>query len=145
MLFRSLPLVPACVFLFAPGFLPRAAKRAASPPGTGSGTGALYHDPRLRRILITGAIIETGLELYGFYMPIHGHAMGLSASAIGVIMSTYAMAALLIRVAMPAMVRRVGEESVLVCSLLVAAAAYVVLPFVGQPLDRKSTRLNSSH
>lgn len=84
----------------------------------------------LRRMLITAALIETGGELYNFYMPIYGHSLGLPASLIGIIIGTYATALLLARIVMPVLARKSSEEMVLFGSLSLAAAACILFPFV---------------
>ena len=88
----------------------------------------------LRRTLITSAIILTGTDLFQFYMPIYGHAVGLSASAIGMILSTFAVAAFVVRVGMPTMVKRIGADRLLVASLFIGSAAYLVFPAFDQAL-----------
>jgi predicted MFS family arabinose efflux permease len=88
----------------------------------------------LRRALITAGIIETGGELYNFYMPIYGHSIGLSASRIGLIIGVFGFALLLSRVVMPALVRQSSEEAVLFGSLALAAATCVLFPFVADPV-----------
>jgi MFS family permease len=108
-----------------------AAQRAPKPV---AGFALLRENPRLVRVLILSSVIETGLELYTFYMPLHGHGIGLSASVIGSIMSAYAVALFLVRFAMPLLVRRAGENRVLVVSLLTAAATYALFPFLSNPL-----------
>ncbi len=92
------------------------------------GKGLLSSAP-LRRTLITSAVVLTGIDLFQFYMPIYGHHVGLSASAIGVVLSMFAAAAFVIRIALPAMARRWGEEKLLTWSLFVGAATYVLFPF----------------
>ena len=89
----------------------------------------LVRNVPLRRALVTAGIIETGLELFNFYMPIYGHSLGLSASLIGIIMGTFATAMLVMRGAMPMLVRRSSEEAALFGSLGLAAAAFVLFPF----------------
>ena len=107
------------------------------PPGLGKGkvseehaaySANLLSNKPLRRTLITSAIILTGTDLFQFYMPIYGHAVGLSASAIGMILGTFAVAAFVVRLGMPAMVKRLGADALLVWSLFIGAAAYLVFP-----------------
>ena len=127
-LFLSLiPAAPAAFLIFfAGGFPPAAAMdRKAKKPVTD-----LLRNASLRRVLLTAGIIETGLELFNFYMPIYGHSLGLSASLIGIIIGTYATAMLLMRGLMPALVRRSSEEAALFGSLGLAAAAFLMFPFV---------------
>lgn len=86
----------------------------------------------LRRVLITSAVILTGIDLFHFYMPIYGHSIGLSASQIGVVLSVFAAASFVVRIWMPAIVKRLGEEPVLIMSLVVAAVTYIAVPFISQ-------------
>jgi MFS family permease len=74
-------------------------------------------------------MILTGIDLYLFYFPIYGRSIGLSASLIGIVLSMYAVAAFVVRVGMPALVRRSSEETVLTYSLFVAGATYLLFPF----------------
>ena len=45
-------------------------------------------------MLITAGIIETGLELFNFFLPIYARSLGLSASRIGIVMGSFAVALL---------------------------------------------------
>jgi MFS family permease len=117
-----------------PGFLllgrgrglatPSAAREAA---GTG-GVLALLADPDLRRIYVVSGLILTGVELFGFYAPVYGKSLGFSASAIGVLLATQAAAAFVVRLWMPRLAGRFGEEPVLAASLLVAGVTYLLFP-----------------
>jgi MFS family permease len=67
-------------------------------------------------------------ELYVFYMPLHGHAIGLSPSSIGIVLGTYAAAAFVARFSLPAILRNVASPRVLSTAMIIAAAGYFVLP-----------------
>ena len=82
----------------------------------------------LRRTLITSGIILTAIDLFQFYMPIYGHRIGLSASAIGAVLAMFAAAAFLVRTILPQIARRFGEEQVLVASIFIAAGTYLLFP-----------------
>ena len=88
----------------------------------------MRHAP-LRRTLFAGAMVFAGVDLLSFYVPIYGHSIGLSASTIGIILGAYAAAAFVVRLIMPALVRRASEEKVLTWSLFVSAATYLLFPF----------------
>jgi len=83
----------------------------------------------LRRALLAGAIVFTGADLLSFYVPIYGHSIGLSASTIGIILGAYAAAAFVVRLIMPALAKRMGEEQVLTWSLFAAGVTYLLFPF----------------
>ena len=87
----------------------------------------------LRRTLLAGAIIFSGVDLLSFYVPIYGHSIGLSASTIGMILGVYAAAAFVVRVFMPALVKRTGEEKVLTFSLFASGMTYLLFPFFQNP------------
>jgi len=89
--------------------------------------------PALRRILITSGIVLTGIDLFSFYLPIYGHAIGLSATVIGAIVAMFALANLVVRLVMPALVRRYNEETVLAWSLGLAGFTYLLFPFFTSP------------
>lgn len=89
----------------------------------------LIKNAPLRRTLITSGIVITGVDLYSFYFPIYGHSIGFSASLIGVVLSLYAAAAFVIRIAMPFVVKRYNEEKVLTFSLFLSGATFFLFPF----------------
>ncbi|RPJ44632.1 MAG: MFS transporter [Betaproteobacteria bacterium] len=127
----AMPVVPLLLLGLWTGWLP---KTSHLPSGNaakaGQRVGDLVRNRPLRRALITAGIIETGLELYNLLLPIYGHSIGLSASAIGMILGAFGLALLVVRAVMPHLVKRSSEERVLAASLLLATAVCVVFPFV---------------
>lgn len=93
----------------------------------------LLRIPRLRNTLLTSGVILTGIDLFNFYMPIHGRGIGLSASIIGVIVGMQAAAAFVVRLWMPWMSQRFGEMRVLTWSLAMAGATYFLFPSFRHP------------
>jgi len=67
--------------------------------------------------------------LFQFYMPVYGHSLGLSASAIGTVLGMVALSAFFIRAAMPLLLRRFREMTILKAAIFVAAFAYALFPF----------------
>ena len=127
LLLGLLPAAPIVFLLFFARGLPRAP--AAKPRGQQRAMDLIRNAP-LRRVLLTTGILETGMELFNFYLPIYGHSIGLSASMIGIIMGAFAAAMLLVRTLMPRLVKKSSEEGVLCGSLCLAAAASVLFPLV---------------
>jgi len=128
LLFACLPALPAVVLLFNRSLFPR--PHGQREDKSGHRIGDLIGNVPLRRALITAAIIETGLELFNFYLPIYAHGRGFSASQIGIIMGGFAAALLVVRVLMPHLVRRSSEERVLSATLLLGAVTSVLFPLV---------------
>jgi MFS family permease len=89
-----------------------------------------FSNQPLRRVLLTGAVLLTGIDLFHFYMPIYGHHIGLSASQIGIVLATFSVAAFVVRIWMPAIVKRLGAERVFVISMFAAALTYTAVPFI---------------
>ena len=102
--------------------------RSASGEERAAYSANLMKNVPLRRTLITSAIVLTGTDLFQFYMPIYGHNVGLSASAIGMVLGMFAVAAFAVRLVMPALVKRYTADTVLLWSLYVGAIAYVLFP-----------------
>lgn len=102
---------------------------AKAEPEAGYAVGLLNNVP-LRRTLITSGIILTAIDLFQFYMPVYGHMIGLSASAIGTVVGLFAAAAFIVRIVMPQIVARFGEEQVLLASIFIAAVTFLLFPLV---------------
>jgi MFS family permease len=124
----ALPLVPVLIIVFARQVGRPRQERGTEGMRTVDAKNLLANAP-LRRTLITSGVILTGTDLFQFYMPIYGHSVGLSASAIGVVLSMSAAAAFVVRLVMPALVRRWNEDAVLTTALFLGAATYLVFPF----------------
>ena len=123
---------PGLLLLLWHGFIPPSPPHAPKAPG-GSAL-ELLKMPRLRHILVTSGVILTGLDLFNFYMPIHGRAIGLSATAIGVVIGMQAVAAFVVRWWMPALSRQYGEMRVLTWSLLMSGVTLLLFPALHQPV-----------
>jgi MFS family permease len=74
-----------------------------------------------------------GWDLYLFFFPIYGHSIGLSASAIGVIISMFAAAVFAIRVALPVLARKWSEFEILLYAIGFAGAALLLFPLFQNP------------
>lgn len=120
---------PAAILLARPSIVPPRVAHSNEEPG---GSMQLLRDPALRRTLVMSGLAITGIELFTFYFPVYGKSVGLSASAIGLVMASYAVAAFLVRVGMARATRALGEAGVLTASLFMAGATYLLVPFVSQ-------------
>jgi len=90
----------------------------------------LFRVPGLRRTFIVSAMLAMGWDLYSFLMPLYGARLGLAAATIGSIMASFALATFVVRLAMPVLIRRVRQWRILVASMAIAGASYVLFPFV---------------
>jgi MFS family permease len=122
----------ACVTLYVR--VPPANDKAAAPDEQGAYSASLMKNVPLRRTLITSGIVLTGTDLFQFYMPIYGRSINLSASMIGIILGMFAVAAFVVRLVMPKLVKRYGADAVLVGSLYMGAFAYLLFPLFETPV-----------
>lgn len=90
--------------------------------------GDLLREPQLRAAFIASAVLAMGWDLYAFVMPVYGSALGLSASTIGVIMGSFAAATFAVRLAMPALSRRLKEWPMVVAAMSIAGLSYSLFP-----------------
>ncbi len=128
LLLAAFPAIPFLAVLLFSARLPRAQPHER-PAGRQRVLDLLGNAP-LRRVLLATAFLETGMELFNFLMPIYGHSIGLSASQIGIVMGSFALALMVVRILMPRLARHSSEERVFSISLFVAGAVSVVFPFV---------------
>jgi len=110
----------------------------ATPAGSGPQAPRNMKDllalPAMRNALLSNAAVMTGLDLFNLYMPIYGHSLGFSATAIGLIMGAFGAAAFITRLAIPPISRRYGERAMLAGALLLSAAAFMTFPLTTSAL-----------
>jgi MFS family permease len=78
--------------------------------------------------VVVSGLVTTGWDLFGFYVPIYGHSIGLRASTIGNILGAFAIATFVVRAALPHFTRVYGIERVLAIATLSAAVLFVFFP-----------------
>lgn len=125
--FAGFTLLPIAVLAFQPGFT------RIAPSATGGGKRSaleLLRDEPLRRLIIISGLAVASAELYAFYVPVFAHSIGLSASTIGIILGAYAAAVFLARFLLPALLRRLRSEQIMVASMLLAACAFALFPLL---------------
>jgi len=118
--------LPALLVVTLRGIVPPRAAR--EPHAVKQSAWDLLANRPLRRTLIMSGVTLTGIELFSFYLPVYGRAIGLAPSSIGMILSTYAVAGFLVRVFLHRLSERFGEIGMLTASLFLAAAAYAAVP-----------------
>jgi predicted MFS family arabinose efflux permease len=127
------PLLPLLVL-----WLNRPALPHAKDGNTGAGESRvmdLLRSRALRRVFIASGLLNMAWDLYTFVIPIYGSRIGLSASTIGVIMGSFAIATFAVRLLLPLLIRRVRPWHVITAALLISAAAYCLFPmFTSVPL-----------
>ena len=127
------PLVPLLVLWLNRPALPQAKERNADTRE--SRVMDLLRRQPLRRVFIASGLLNMAWDLYTFVIPIYGSRIGLSASTIGAVMGSFAIATFAVRLLLPLLIRRVQPWHVITVALLISATVYCLFPlFVSVPL-----------
>jgi MFS family permease len=126
MVLAAFTVAPVLLLWLKPGFLPKRAQHVAAK---GASALDLWRIPRLRNTFLASGILSAAWDLFQFYLPVYGHQIGLSASAIGAILAVFALATFIIRLGLPRLSRRYREEGIITGAFFVAAFAFALFPF----------------
>jgi len=88
----------------------------------------LIMPPSVIRMLLFGAMVQMGNDLYQFYVPVYANSIGLSASVIGAILASLAVAAFIVRLFLPYMVKKIQGEILLSWVFLFGTVGYALVP-----------------
>ena len=102
--------------------------QAAQAPEYGHPFELLRHR-ELRNVLIVIALISMSWDLQTFMVPVLGSTVGLSASEVGFVLGSFAVATFAVRAAMPWLSRRFSEWQVLTFTLFTAMLSFALFPF----------------
>ncbi|HVE51632.1 MAG TPA: MFS transporter [Casimicrobiaceae bacterium] len=127
-----LPIVP--VVALARGRLNLPAPVIHAEPVAARSMFDLLQHPALRRVYVINAAFALGWDLHTVFVPIYGSEIGLSAAQIGAILAMFAAATFVVRLAMPWLVRRWRDATLMTAALLCAGAVYLVFPFLESAL-----------
>jgi MFS family permease len=83
----------------------------------------------LRHTFWVSLLLATGWDLYTFLIPLYGSRIGLSAAAIGVILSTFALATFTVRLMMPLLIKKIRQWVVIFTALAISGTCYLLFPF----------------
>jgi len=95
------------------------------------GRGSIRHmlsDPDVVRVLSTSSLMQLGQDLFQFYLPVYAHGIGMSASAIGIILAMGSAAAFVVRITLPPLIARFTEYRVLAYAFLLGAVSFMLVP-----------------
>ncbi|PYI50838.1 MFS transporter [Paenibacillus flagellatus] len=100
---------------------PQAAKEAGSAL-------RLLSIPLLRKALATSALVLYSRDIFVAYFPLYGSEQGLSASAIGWIITAQGVAMVVVRASIARISGRFGRGAVLFASVTAAGLAFLLVP-----------------
>ncbi|MFZ2990163.1 MFS transporter, partial [Ideonella sp.] len=114
--------------------LPRQAPGQGGPrASTLSALDLLRHRP-LQALLLVNLALSSCWDAHSFAVPVLGHARGMSASAIGLVLGAFAAAATVVRLLISRWAERLDERLALQSAMALASlvcAVYVLLPGLG--------------
>jgi predicted MFS family arabinose efflux permease len=110
--------------------LPPPSKAATAPGPSALKT---LGDSEVRRMLATSGMVQLGTDLFQFYIPIYGHTIGLSASAIGFVLASLATASFVVRLFLARLVKQVPAHKLLARVFWVGAIGFALVPFFEHP------------
>jgi MFS family permease len=90
----------------------------------------LWAEPTFRRLLLVNWFIASSWDVHTFMVPVIGHERGMSASAIGTILGGFAVAAALVRVALPIVASRVQEWQLVAGVMIATAILFAIYPLM---------------
>ena len=86
--------------------------------------------PAMLRIFIISGLMSMCWDLYTFVMPIHGSAIGLSASTIGLVLGSFGSAIFVFRLILPWIVQRFDERKLLMIAMVLTGCMLALIPLV---------------
>ncbi len=104
------------------------AARASGEEGGKRSVLDLLRNRGLLAIFVASGACVTGWDLFTFFLPIYGTRIGLSATMIGVVISTFGAATLAVRIFIPKLTRRFGEARTLGWAMAFGASAFASIP-----------------
>lgn len=112
---------------------------AGLPPGTRSREAPAklldtLADRHLWWVIAVSGAVQLAMELFPFYLPIYAHGIGLSASAIGLVLACLPLSTLAVRPLMPRLLARFGDMPLLGYSFALAALAFAMVPLFRDPV-----------
>ena len=93
-----------------------------------AGPGPSLIDREIVFMLVISGMVQLGYDLFQFYLPIYAHSIGLSASAIGAVLATLAIAAFVVRLFLARLVKQVPGRTLLVSVFVMGAIGYALVP-----------------
>jgi predicted MFS family arabinose efflux permease len=94
----------------------------------------LLREPSMRRLLLVNWLLSSCWDVHTFVVPVLGHERAFSASVIGAILGSFAVAATCVRVVMPLLAAHLKEWVVVSGAMLITALLFGIYPLTHTPL-----------
>lgn len=93
----------------------------------------LLRDPQMRRLLMVNWLVSSCWDVHTFVVPMLGHERGFSASVIGTILGSMAVAGAAVRVLIPLLAAHLREWVVVTGAMVATALLFAVYPLMVSP------------
>ena len=90
----------------------------------------LLRRPDMRRLLLVNWMLSSCWDVHTFVVPVLGHQHAFSASVIGAILGSFAIAATAVRVVIPLLAAHLHEWVVLSCAMLITSTIFFIYPLM---------------
>lgn len=135
--YRSAFLLMALLPLLTWWWVRRTPELPTMAPKAGDGTRRawdLLREPMMRRLLLVNWFLSSCWDVHTFVLPVLGHERGYSASVIGMLLGSFAIAATLVRLAMPWLAAHLREWVVITSAMLATGVLFGIYPFMPNAL-----------
>jgi MFS family permease len=88
----------------------------------------------MRRLLLVNWLLASCWDVHTFVVPVLGHERGLSASVVGTILGSFAVASALTRVILPWIAKRLEEFRLLTGAMIGTGLIFAIYPLVDSAL-----------
>jgi MFS family permease len=95
----------------------------------------LLREPSMRRLLLVNWLLSSCWDVHTFVVPVLGHERQFSASVIGAILGSFAVAAASVRVLMPMLAAYLKEWVVVSGAMVMTALLFAIYPLMYAPLS----------
>jgi MFS family permease len=95
----------------------------------------LLREPLMRRLMIVNWLLSSCWDVHTFVVPLLGHERGYSASVIGTILGSFAIAAAAVRVLLPVLAHSLREWAVITVAMVLTAMLFAVYPLMPTALS----------
>jgi MFS family permease len=93
---------------------------------------SLLNGPAMRRMYGMSILAQGTWSIVIFLVPVYGTQIGLSATRIGLLMGSFSLATVVVRMFLPLLSRRLTPWQLLIVSLAAAASAFIAIPAMTQ-------------
>lgn len=123
------PLIALTIIMYLRHRLHAVGRAKKRPQQARQRTGELWSNPGLRRVLLCNLFLSGAWDTHLFVVPLYGVSIGLSATTIGIILSAFAGATFVIRLALPWIQQRVAPWTLVRTAMIVTALDFMLYPF----------------